>query len=161
MDSVLSHLPFVLAVAAAGCGLLQALLARRLDLGPLTVAFGLSALADGTLDQGAASLLVVAAVLAAWSWRAGSAAGVGRPDLMGLVLVVSAVSLLTPSWLHPWWPTVPADALITAGRVATLLAGAITIPLARERRGLSGQRVFHYREVPIGGGTAASQGEAP
>lgn len=151
MDSVLSNLPLALAVATAAAGVAQLALSRRMDLGGLTLSLGLAAVAAGPPGLEASLLLIVAAVGAALGWRAGAAHGVGRPDLMGWVLATGAITLLAPTWM----PTVVADAspvaIVWGGQVVTVLAGALTVPLARERRGLAGQRVFHYRQVPITG----------
>ncbi|MCB9664264.1 MAG: hypothetical protein H6732_09135 [Alphaproteobacteria bacterium] len=142
-----------LAVAVA---LLQLALHRRLDLGGLTLATGTVLWIASEGGEALAGWLCAAALVAGLAWWRGVRRGVGRPELTGAVGVVSVLALLAPLWVVPLLPAVQPDQVAGAGAGVVALAGAVSVLLATERRGLVGQRTYHWREVPIDGPTGRS-----
>lgn len=137
----------LLAPAALALAGVQAVAASRLDLAPVTVAaVGLAA-----LHGGGGPWLIGAVALGALASARGAARGVGRPELSGLVALALALAAWAPPTVAAWaGPTVSPDTVSAALFAPVVVAAGAAVLLARERRGLRGQRVFHYREVPVG-----------
>lgn len=134
-------------VPVVGMALVQLALARRLDLGAATVAVAGAvwwlAAPDTPLRW---SLFGAAGWLAALAWARGARHGVGRPELTGVSVAMVGTLWAIRAWggtQTPWLPGVGVGLLTFTGGL-----GAV---LARERRGLRGQRVYHYRDVPVEG----------
>jgi hypothetical protein len=134
--------------ASLAVALLQLGLRARLDLGGATLAtIAVTVLLVPALGPLAAALLAGAVLLAALGWWLAAARGVGRPELAGLVIAAAVLSGLALAVLPE--RGVDAAAVRGGGAGATALMGVIAVLLARERRGLRGQRVYHWREVPV------------
>lgn len=166
MGSLPPVLPDVLAAITLLGAVAQAALVRRIDLGPAVLALGLGALqaavAVGVASQAAGLSVVAAAIVSAWAQGRAARAGVGRPSLRAWVVAAAAGTSGVAAFVAPGLP-LPTQGALDAAPLLTVLVGGITVLVARERRGLAGQRVFHYREVPIGGpgGTGKDRSDAP
>lgn len=158
MSSSLADLLVAVAIAAA---VAQWWARARLDLGPATTSVVLATFLLAPAVEGVLWPLSFAVVGGALAQAAAARRGVGRPDLL--------VGVLAWGWMV-FWAQREGPRLVDgfsgaswakASAVAVLVSGVVATMLARERRGLAGQRVFHYREVPVEGSRgAASSGVA-
>lgn len=130
----------IMGSVAVAVAVLQALLARRLDAGPATVAVIATCLMLGV----PAAWLVAASGIAAIAWARGSVAGVGRPELSGAVGFLALLLHSLPE-LHPALAAAPLAASVPA----LALAGGLGVLSAAAQRGPRATWVFHHREVPI------------
>ncbi|MCB9681907.1 MAG: hypothetical protein H6733_10580 [Alphaproteobacteria bacterium] len=146
---------------AAAAALLQVALHARIDLGPLVLALVAGAiLLVPAPPLGVHAVLAGAVIVAALGWWAAARRGVGRPELTGTVLAIAAVVFAGVPVVAQATGLDPVRVRL-AGVAPILFLGLVSVLLARERRGLVGQRIWHHREVPVGGRTAPEPAPGP
>ena len=147
----------VAALIAVSLAMLQGVLSRWRDLGPLTLAASGAALLVA-LPRPAPlvlALVALAVLLASLGWARGAARGVGRPALDGLVVGGAVAAGAVVASLPPY---VPAVVVKAAAVGALALLGALAGALALERPGGGRATVRWVGEIPVRGGPPTAPG---
>lgn len=147
----LGHVPIGAwsAFAAFVAALVHLVAHRRVDLGGLVVAVVTASwLLDPQLAPAQAAWMGAAVVVSTLAWWRGAAAGCGRPEVTGLSLATAAIAAAATVTL-PAWTSLAADQVRTGALGPVVVVGLVGVWFALERRGLKGQRTYHYREIPV------------
>jgi hypothetical protein len=130
-----------LGLLAVGWSLLQLVMCKRRDLGPLTIALVAAAL---TLPGSPSSsgLALAAGSIALLSWLIGAKYGVGRLALDGGVALFALGAAVAPAWL-------PVETPLLARLGPVIVAGLVATAIAVERAGAHRSGPAWYRRVPI------------